>query len=80
MSAVASSPTTSEVAIEKGELWTLDDLERKWKAPGATPQARRKWVQRRVKEWGVKNSGGRNPLFLPGEVLKAMERNLGGTR
>lgn len=61
-----------------GEVWTLADLEVKWKAPGPTPKARRKWVLRRVKAWGVRHSGGRNPSFMPSEVLRVMQREMGG--
>ena len=58
-------------------LWTQDDLERRWKAKGATPEARRKWVQRRVKKWGIPREDTRyEPRFLPAEVLRIEAREL----
>lgn len=70
---------TDTLTAQPGELWTLDDLERLWKAPGPTPAARRKWVKRRVLAWGVPHSDERNePRFLPGEVLRATQKAMGG--
>jgi hypothetical protein len=63
------------------ELMTLTDLERRWKPPGATPGARRKWVLRRVKAWGIPHEAVvRNPRFLPAEVLRAEEKQMGRAR
>ena len=63
------------------ELMTLDDLERRWKPKGKTPLARRKWVQRRVKSWSIPHSGERyEPRFLPAEVLRAEQREMGRVR
>lgn len=62
-------------------LWTLEDLERRWQPKGKTPQARRKWVQRRVKAWGIPHSSERyEPRFLPAQVLRAEERQMGRAR
>jgi hypothetical protein len=61
-----------------GELWTLEDLERRWKPVGPTPGARRKWVMRRVKAWGVPHEPvRRDPRFLPAEVLRAEQKQMG---
>lgn len=62
-------------------LWTLEDLEIRWKAVGKTPKNRRKWVLRRVKAWCIPSDGARyNPRFLPAEVLRAEQREMGGRR
>ena len=62
-------------------LWTLDDLEARWKPVGRTAAARRKWVLRRVAAWGIPHEAVRyNPRFLPAEVLRAEQRHLGGRR
>ena len=57
-------------------LWTLEDLEGRWKPTGKTALARRKWVQRRVRAWGVKQMGMRDPRFRPADVLRAEEKQL----
>ncbi len=63
------------------ELMTLEDLERRWKPVGKTPGARRKWVLRRVRAWGIPHEQVRyNPRFLPAEILRAEQRELGGRR
>lgn len=65
--------------MSNDELLTWDDLEKRWRPPGKTPQARRKWVQRRVRAWGIPHEPVRyQPRFLPAEVLKAEHRELGG--
>lgn len=67
------------MSVIADQLWTLDDLERRWQPKGATPQARRKWVQRRVQAWGIPHENVRfDPRFLPAEVLRAEQRELGG--
>ena len=61
------------------QLWTLADLEKRWQPKGATAGARRKWVRRRVAAWGIPHEAVRyEPRFLPSEVLKAEQRQLGG--
>jgi len=63
------------------ELMTLEDLERRWKPAGKTPGARRKWVLRRVRAWGIPHEQVRyNPRFLPAEVLRAEQREMGRAR
>jgi hypothetical protein len=63
------------------ELMTLEDLEKRWKPVGKTPGARRKWVLRRVKAWGIPHEEvSRNPRFLPSEVLRCEQRHLGRAR
>lgn len=60
------------------ELMTLEDLEKRWKPPGKTPEAKRKWVLRRVKAWRIPHEAvSRNPRFLPAEVLRCEARQLG---
>lgn len=62
-------------------LWTLQDLERRWQPKGKTPGARRKWVLRRVKAWRIPHEQVRyNPRFLPAEVLRAEQREMGRAR
>ena len=58
-----------------GELWTLEDLERLWKAKGKNEKARRKWVIRRVHDWGIPMHG-KDPRFLPAVVLRETEKHL----
>jgi len=60
-------------------LWTLEDLEARWKPVGKTDKARRKWGWRRIHAWGIPHEDvARNPRFLPAKVLRAEERHLGG--
>lgn len=76
-----SATLVETVPVAVGELWTLDDLERLWKPKGATPEARRKWLWRRIRAWSIPHDGDRyDPRFLPAEVMRAVERNIGGRR
>ena len=69
------------MSVIADQLWTLDDLERRWQPKGATPKARRKWVRRRVQAWDIPHENVRfEPRFLPAEVLRAEQRELGGKR
>lgn len=68
---------TNTITVAVGELWTLDDLAKLWKAPGQSLKARRRWVWRRVREWRVPNDGARCPRFIPAEVLVATQRHVG---
>lgn len=59
------------------------DLEARWKPPGGTAKARRKWVQRRCEAWGVKSlPGGRGDTvrFRPVDVERGEARAAGERR
>jgi len=72
------SATVEPPVFAVGELWSLNDLDRLWKAPGETAQLRRRWVQRRIARWQVPSDGDRyDPRFVPAEVLRATQKHLG---
>lgn len=58
-------------------LITYDDLESRWKPPGANPKARRKWIIRRCKQWRlIPLPGGRgdSTRFRLVDLLRIEER------
>lgn len=76
MSAALAIAEVAPVAV--GELWTLEDLARLWKPVGKDEMARRAWLWRRIHAWQIPNCGDRrDPRFLPAEVMRAVERNVG---
>jgi len=60
-----------------GPVLSVDDLATRWRAPGKTPGARRKYVWRRVHAWGLPYAGERNALFGLRAVVSAETRWLG---
>lgn len=67
--------------MSEDEMITWEDLEARWRAPGPTPKARRKWVQRIAHRTGLKpftGSRGASVRFRPADVLRAEERGARG--
>lgn len=60
-------------------LLTFGDLEARWRPPGQTPMARRKWLLRRISSWRLPLLSGRgeSARFRPVDVLKAEARAAG---
>ncbi len=63
-----------------GGLMSYADLEARWQPAGATPQARRKWVLRRVEDLGLRavmGTRGDSVRFRLASVLAAEEKKEG---
>lgn len=57
--------------MSDAELATWADVEARWKPPGETPAARRKWVQRMAARWGLRplaGTRGKAARFRPADT------------
>lgn len=72
MTAIAADPTA--------RLLTFADLYERWQPVGKDARARHRWVQRRMRDWGLRAmAGGRgaDARFRLVDVLKAEARGAG---
>lgn len=69
------------ITVETGEMWSVDDLIRLWKAPGRTESGKRQWTLRQIRDLGLRNCGTpKAPRYLPAKVVAAMNNRAGGGR
>lgn len=64
------------VAVTKSVL-TILDLADRWQAPGKTPEARRRFAWRKVREWGVPYDGDKHARFQLRAVMIVEQRRMG---
>lgn len=63
-----------------GNLLTYADLETRWQARGNTPEAKRRWVRDKARQWKLeplKGTRGEDARFRPLDVINAEARAAG---